>query len=249
MSINTKRQPHHAELQELDADSGSEDFEEFVYLLSHDIRNSVRALLELPQWIREDLAATGHRIDGSLAESFDLMDTQTRRLDRMLVDLLAYSRIGRKQSVQSMNLAETIREIITELRPPKGFQITCDLDCMTVQMGEQDIFTLLTALISNAIKHHHKEGGIIQIKSWSEGRDCVIRVQDDGPGIPERQRERVFAAMTTLKPRDEVEGSGMGLPIVRKIVAVYGGRVSYGSIHDGSGTALEIRLGAGLSRI
>ncbi len=249
MSIDAKRQSPDTELQELDANSGSKDFEEFVYLLSHDIRNSVRALLELPQWIREDLAAAGHCIDGSLAESFDLMDTHTRRLDRMLVDLLAYSRIGRKQAVQSMNLAETIRDVIDELRPPKSFQITCDLDCKIVQIGEQDIFTLLTALISNAIKHHHKENGIIHIESWSDGKDCVIRIQDDGPGIPERQRERVFAAMTTLKPRDEVEGSGMGLPIVRKIVAFYGGRVSYGSINDGSGTALEIRLDAGLSLV
>ena len=101
--------------------SASKGFEEFVYLLSHDVRNSIRALVEVPQWIKEDLIAEGHAIQGSTAENFELMDTHTRRLDRMFADLLAYSRVGSKQTVQSVDLMIAVDQVLSQLNIPAGF--------------------------------------------------------------------------------------------------------------------------------
>ncbi len=220
----------------------SRDFEDFVYLLSHDVRNSVRALLELPQWIKDDLTADGYVIDGPIAGHFDLMETHTRRLDRMLIDLLSYSRVGRKQSIETIDLEAAINLVIEQLAPPKSFDITHDLNCQQLNIGERDIMTLFSALLSNAVKHHDKIAGKIHVASRKDGGDCVIRVEDDGPGIPEKYLERVFEAMTTLKPRDDVEGSGMGLAIVRKIVEVYDGRLEWVTPSTGFNTALEMRF-------
>ncbi len=218
----------------------SKEFEDFIYLLSHDVRSSLRALLELPQWIKDDLAAEGHSIRGSLAENFDLLEVHTRRIDRMLIDLLVYSRVGRMQTVQSVDLGKSVDSVLSQLPLPPGFKVTRDLDCQAVQIGDRDILTLLSALISNAIKHHHRDEGVIHISSQKRGNECVIRVQDDGPGIPEKHSSRVFEAMTTLRSRDEVEGSGMGLATVRKIVEFYGGRLHWISPDDAFQTCLEM---------
>jgi len=222
--------------------SGSKDFEDFIYLLSHDLRNSVRALLEVPQWIKEDLVEGGQLITGSLSSNLGLLENHARRLDRMLVDLLAYSRVGRKQSMQSIYLDYALETVILELNPPSDFKITSDLKCKTVRMGEQDVLTLISALISNAIKHHDQKSGSVHISSRQDGNKCVICVRDDGPGIPEEFRAKIFDAMTTLKPRDEIEGSGMGLAIVRKIVDLYSGELIWPENDSGNGTALEIHV-------
>lgn len=222
--------------------NGAKEFEEFVYLLSHDVRNSVRALVEIPQWIKEDLVAEGQTIGGSLAQNFDLMETHTGRLDRMLVDLLVYSRVGKNQTVQSVDLTEAVGTVLSQINPPVEFRITYDFAHNAISIGSLDVMTMITALISNSIKHHHRDSGVVHISSRQDGSHCVLSIRDDGPGIPEKFRDRVFEVMTTLKPRDEVEGSGMGLATTRKIVELYGGSLSWVEGVQADGSTLEMRF-------
>lgn len=208
-------------------DSASREFEEFIYLVSHDIRNSVRALLELPHWIEEDLVSGGYPVTGPLAENIALMNTHTRRLDRMLIDLLIHSRIGRLQTDRTVEWAAVFDTMLGQLRVPPGFRLMRDIRAPEIRMGETDVVTLLSSLVSNAIKHHDKDQGTVRIATREEAGWHVLSVADDGPGIPPESRERVFGVMTTLRPRDEVEGSGMGLANVRKIAGLYGGRIEW----------------------
>ncbi|WP_300036414.1 HAMP domain-containing sensor histidine kinase [uncultured Roseobacter sp.] len=220
--------------------SSSKEFEDFVYLISHDVRNSVRALIELPQWIEEDLVEAGFRVEGPIAQNIELMNRHTGRLDRMLVDLLAFSRVGRMQEVVAVDLGEALNEVLDEVSIPGSFEITSAFDCSHIHVGERDILTLLTALVSNAAKHHDREAGKITVSAHGEGTVTVLSVQDDGPGIPENFHRQVFDAMTTLKPRDEVEGSGMGLAIARKIAHLYGGSISILSDATERGTTVKV---------
>lgn len=219
----------------------SSDFEDFIYLISHDVRSSVRALIELPQWIEEDLAEAGVRIDGSIRESIDLMNCHTGRLDRMLVDLLAFSRVGRMQSVVEVDLAAALDDVLDEMPIPAGFKVERALDHARFRFGERDILTLLTVLVSNGVKHHNMTSGKIVVGCRKEGSDIVLSVSDDGPGIAAEFEDRIFGAMTTLRPRDEVEGSGMGLAIARKIVRFHGGDICVAASKTGSGTVFEAR--------
>jgi signal transduction histidine kinase len=82
---------------------------------------------------------------------------------------------------------------------------------------------ILINLISNAIKHHDKKEGRIEVSVQDLGAMFRFSVKDDGPGIPEQYHEQIFGMFQTLKPRDQVEGSGMGLAMVRKHVDVAGG--------------------------
>jgi signal transduction histidine kinase len=229
---------------QVDMLSSTSEFEDFIYLISHDVRNSVRALIELPQWIEEDLAEAGIRLEGSIAQSIELMNSHTGRLDRMLVDLLAYSRVGRMQDAGEVVVDEALTDLLEEMRIPPSFSVRADLRSNILMIGQRDALTLLTQLLSNAIKHHDKPSGHVTISLQEQGNEVVLRVSDDGPGIAPQYRERVFAAMTTLRPRDEVEGSGMGLAIVRKIVQHYGGRISVGPGIGGLGTTVEIAVPA-----
>lgn len=222
--------------------TSSQEFEDFIYLVSHDVRNSVRALIELPQWIVEDLAQAGVRIDGSVAESIELMNRHTGRLDRMLVDLLSFSRIGRMQEVREVELDLVVTEMLEEMRLPSGFTLVPELDANLIAIGERDIRTLLLALVSNAVKHHDRSSGNISLSVFERDEMVCITVSDDGPGIPEKFHEKVFGAMTTLRPRDEVEGSGMGLALVQKIARIYGGQASLGPGIHGRGTSVEVVL-------
>lgn len=224
------------------ANTSSREFEDFIYLISHDVRNSVRALIEVPQWIAEDLQDAGIRIEGSLAENMELMNIHTRRLDRMLYDLLVYSRIGRMQNVVDVDLAEAIEILRQEIRIPPGLRVEVDLKQKTLRIGEQDIMTLLIALMSNVIRHGDAETDLVRITSRREGEEVVLTFADNGPGIPQAYRGKVFGAMTTLRPRDEVEGSGMGLAHVKKIVELYGGTISWMDLDSPRGVGFEIRL-------
>ena len=226
-----------------DANSASQDFEDFIYLISHDVRASVRALIELPQWIAEDLEEAGIPIEGSLATSMDLMNRHTGRLDRMLVDLLTYSRIGRMQEVKPVDLNRALDEVLEEIKVPSGFEVLRSILRPQIVMGERDILTLFGALIQNAIRHHDRTSGRIVISVVEDGDKVVIGVADDGPGIDESFREKVFDAMRTLRPRDEVEGSGMGLANVQKIANFYSGRARVADSPYGRGTLVEVRLG------
>lgn len=222
--------------------SETSEMDDFIYLISHDVRASVRALLELPQWIKEDLEEAGVKMGGSVGTSIDLMNRHTGRLDRMLVDLLAYSRVGRMQTVQSMDIAEALDDVLDQIHMPSGFAVTRALNTPALTIGDRDLALMLSALMSNAAKHHDKPRGRIHISSETDAGQTVITVADDGPGIAEKYAQRVFAPMTTLRPRDEVEGSGMGLAQVQKIARHYGGDACLVRTPFGQGTAVEVRL-------
>ncbi|KHA53457.1 sensor histidine kinase [Sulfitobacter geojensis] len=212
-------------------------------MISHDVRASVRALLELPRWIEEDLEEAGVKIDGSVAASIELMNRHTGRLDRMLVDLLTFSRIGRMQEVRENHLPRVLDQVLEDIPVPAGFAVIRDMECDQLVMGDRDVLTLFDALVGNALKHHDKSSGQIVISTSVQAGEVVLSVADDGPGIPPEYRENVFGAMRTLRPRDEVEGSGMGLANVRKIATLYGGSARITDSPYGRGTLVEARVG------
>lgn len=220
--------------------ANSQEFEDFIYLLSHDIRNSLRALLEVPHWIEEDLREANQTINTSLRENLDLMKTHSRRLDRILSDMLVYSRVGRKQTLETIDLNGALDTILDQVNIPPEISVRRDLQAKTLHMGDKDAMTLLNALISNAIKHRDEGTTEVVIACAQENGKNVLRISDNGPGIPMKYRGRVFEAITTLKPRDVVEGSGMGLTIVRKIVELYRGTINLTSGEDDRGLVIEM---------
>jgi len=217
----------------------NQDLEQFAYVASHDLKAPLRAIEVLVQWLRDDL--TDYE-GGEVHENLDLLGQRTKRLTRLLDDLLAYSRIGRKVGeVVEVDCNEQVTDLVELMGLPEN---------MTVEIeGELPVFTTYAApleqvfrnLIGNATKHHPGPAGKVTVSCADEDDFYVFSVTDDGEGIPQEYAERVFQMFQTLKPRDEVEGSGMGLAIVSRIVDWQGGRIWFEPGPDGRGTLFNFQ--------
>jgi len=217
----------------------NKDLEQFAYVASHDLKAPLRAIEVLVEWLKDDLEDYQ---EGDVQENLDLLETRTGRLARLLDDLLAYSRAGRKiGDVRDVNLKEFVSDVAALIAPPTGFQIVADdsLD-VVIPAHHAPLETVLRNLMNNAIKHHPEpEKGLIHVYAKDNGDSVMFGVLDNGEGIPEEYSEKIFKMFQTLQPRDEKEGSGMGLAIVKRIIDWQGGRIWYGAGPEGKGTVFK----------
>jgi signal transduction histidine kinase len=121
---------------------------------------------------------------------------------------------------------------------PGTFAIEIPRNLPILQTPRAPIEQIFRNLIGNAIKHHHRTAGKISVRAEERGEFVEFTVSDDGPGIPSDLHERAFAMFQTLKPRDEVEGTGIGLAFVKRLVEAHGGTVRLDSV-EGSGASFH----------
>jgi PAS domain S-box-containing protein len=214
------------------------DLEQFAYAASHDLRAPLRAIDNLTQWIEEDLDS---HLKGETRRNMELLKRRVRRMERMIDGILDYARadiLGIE--LEEVDVEELLKEIVDLLDPPAGFKISIPEGMPIIETAKAPLQQVFSNLIHNAIKHHDKERGRIEI-AMEEGEDhyCFM-VRDDGPGIPETLHEKVFMMFRTLKSRDEVEGTGIGLALVKKIVERAGGSLSLDS-SPGEGSTFLVR--------
>jgi PAS domain S-box-containing protein len=219
-----KQMEFRLEQQARDLLRSNEELEQFAYVASHDLKAPLRGIENLVSWIEEDLESS---LTGDTRTNMDLLKSRVRRLESLLDDLLAYSRAGCGDTASSLvDTKELVEELALLVSPPPGFSIAGGETLPTLRTARAPLTQVVQNLIGNAIKHHgHPATGHVWIEAITLPDVIEFTVTDDGPGIPERFRERVFGMFQTLKPRDEVEGSGMGLAIVKKLVERQGGEV------------------------
>lgn len=202
----------------------NEDLERFAYVASHDLRAPLRGIDNLAGWIASDLAEV---MTEENQEQMDLLRGRVRRLESLLDGLLQYSRIGRiEEAPELVDTHEMVRSVIDLLNFPEAVTVTIEDDLPMIYTARTPLQQTFQNLISNAIKHHDREDAHITISARESRSHVEFSIEDDGPGIPEEFHERIFQMFQTLKRRDEVEGSGMGLALVSKQVRTYGGELT-----------------------
>ncbi len=170
----------------------------------------------------------------------DLLYSRTERLDRMLRGLLDYYRAGLDRAEPTVvDLEALFDRVVTLVEPPERFTVEVDLRVPTARLPEPPIVQVLVNLLSNAIRHHDRDEGNIRVTVDRDPDGVVLEVRDDGPGIADQHRERVFEALRTLRPRDEVDTPGIGLALVKRVVERHGGRVSLTST-SGEGSTFTV---------
>ncbi len=221
---------------ELELRRSQEDLESFAYVASHDLRSPLRGIGSLVRWIHED-AGDANEVRAHAA----LLSARVLRMERLLDGLLAFARIGRRpQPLQRARMGVLVAEETEILERPAGIEVTYVSPPLEVETEVAALRQVLHQLLDNAVKHHDHAHGRVEIGARTDVDGAlVLRVTDDGPGIPPAYHERVFRMFETLRPRDDVEGSGMGLALVRRLARHRGGDATLTS--SGRGTAITVR--------
>lgn len=222
--------------------SSTEALDDIVYHISHDLRASVRALSELPGWLREDLEDQDISLEGEPLATLSLIQSHARRLDEMLNGLLAYSRVGRLQELVTVSPQDLFTAVVSELAPGDGVQFFTQFNPVKIRMGSSDAARIFQILLSNVLRHVHSDPLQVEITSCRSGNHWELLVSDNGQGIADHDKERVFQPMLKLVSRDEDEGGGMGLAILRKIAGHYGGTVHVEDRVRRGGTTFRVRI-------
>lgn len=201
----------------------NKELDQFAYVTSHDLKAPLRAICNLVTWIEEDLKGN---LDESIKKNLELLKSRAKRMENLINGILEYSRIGRvKGAVELIDFEKLIYEIIDSIEPPKNFEFLVKKGLEPFYAEKIRLQQVFSNLISNAIKHHDKNEGKIEILYEDLGEWIQFEVKDDGPGIPEEYHNKIFEIFQTLKPRDEFESTGIGLTIVKKIIENQGGKI------------------------
>ncbi len=206
-----------------DLKQSNDDLEKFAYIASHDLKSPLRAIDNLSAWIEEDI---GKNLDAVNADRLKKMRGRVSRMERLLDDLLHYSRATHKEHPpEPITAKNLVRDISKTLNIPNSFTLNIDETLNDIIVSRMPVKQVFHNLINNAVKHHDKENGQIIISGRDLGAYFEFTVADDGPGIHPNYHNKIFEMFQTLRRRDEVEASGMGLTIIKKIVQRSGGQI------------------------
>jgi two-component system sensor kinase FixL len=198
------------------------ELDQFAYSASHDLRSPLRAIGQMASWIAED---HGKSLPDEVCRDLGLIQRRVLRMQYLLDDMLDYARAGRQDGDASrVDCEKLVHEIVDMLAPPPGFTV-CVNPLPEIVTHRAPLAQVLRNLIGNAIKHHDRAVGHIDISAEPHEDQIDFTVRDDGPGIPREYHDEIFQMFSTLKPRDVLEGSGMGLAMVRKILDTRGGDI------------------------
>jgi signal transduction histidine kinase len=219
-------------------EKSNHDLEEFAYIASHDLKSPLNAMRKLVNWIKEDCIDI---LPESSLKHIALLENRSDRMSNLLNDLLDYARIERfDYKAETLHLAASTKEVFSLLDHDDNVTLTV-LDDVELEFPRIPFEMIMRNLISNAIKHHDKAIIKINVSYVQENNMHKISIEDNGPGIPPELFNKAIEMFQTLKPRDKVEGSGMGLALVNKIILHYEGKMNIES--DGiCGTRINIML-------
>jgi signal transduction histidine kinase len=220
--------------------------DEFLAMLAHELRNPLAPL-------RNAIALLSRTLGPGTAQrqSLEMADRQVRQLTRLVDDLLDVSRITQGKITlhrEQLAVCAVVAEAVEAIRPvveQRGQRLSLRLppESPTVRADPLRLAQVLENLLSNASKYTDP-GGAIDVEVEAADDEVAIRVRDTGIGLPPEQLERVFELFTQVDAgSDRTQGGlGIGLSLVRQLVAMHGGRVTAHSDGPGRGACFVVRL-------
>ena len=232
MAEQVARSHHHLEAQVAQRTQALEgtnaELESFSYSVSHDLRAPLRAIHGFARMLLEDHQA---QLDPEAQRLLGVIDQNTRRMGQLIDDLLAFSRLGRKEIVTGVvDMEELTRTVADEVRRTdagrKG-SLVIQIDPLPPAHGDRPLLRqVMSNLLQNAAKFtRDRADAHVEVGSQPDGDQTVYFVKDNGAGFDGRYADKLFGVFQRLHSTEQFDGTGVGLAIVKRIVQRHGGRV------------------------
>jgi light-regulated signal transduction histidine kinase (bacteriophytochrome) len=202
------------------------ELEEFAYVASHDLKSPlliVQGFLDLLDRTKRD------QLDDDARMYIDAALRGAARMEQLIDDLLVYSRVGRNDhDRQWVDLGEIVAQVVADAGPvikEAGARVMLG-PLPSARGNSTSLHQLFENLISNALKFRRSDVVLtVEVAAESRNGEWLVRVTDNGVGIPREHRESVFAMFSRLAQTVDRPGSGIGLAICHRVVQTHGGRM------------------------
>lgn len=204
-------------------EKANQELQEFAYVVSHDLKAPLRAVNQLATCLLSDYADI---LDDTGKEYLSLIVGRVKRLGLFINGILEYSRVGHTQEYEEeVHVTDVVNDVIQSLVTVPHIHIVIEKTLPVIYGDRIRVIQIFQNLISNAIKYMDKPEGLVTIRCEDKKRHWLFSIADNGPGIEQRHYDRIFKIFQTLRPQDEMESTGIGLTLVKKIIETHGGKI------------------------
>jgi signal transduction histidine kinase/CHASE3 domain sensor protein len=218
----------------------NQSLETFVKAAAHDLKTPIRGIASLAQWLETDLSES---LTLESKTSLQLLNQRVLRMQAIADGLLSYASIEAWIDQQAtVDTRALVQEICRQIPLPEAFSVRILGEMPTLRTPHLALKLVFEQLIRNAIDHHDRGRGIIEITATTQKHCTQFVVRDDGPGIPPAYRDRVLQMFQVLDQNPDVsENIGVGLALVYRAVQLAGGTLDLksASIEDYGGRAVD----------
>ncbi len=204
------------------------DLESFSYSASHDLRSPLLAISGFARILVED---NGEKFDDDVREMLGIIGRNARKMEQLLRDLLAFSRVSTKEvglDIDEVDMEALAMEVIQELKPPSEERtVRFEVWPLPPASGNRSMLRqVFFNLVSNALKFTRGvDPAAIEIGGAAEADENIYYVRDNGAGFDMEYADRLFGLFSRLHGAEHFEGTGIGLAIIKRVIEKHGGRV------------------------
>lgn len=217
-------------------EAANRELESFSYSVSHDLRAPLRAIDGFSRVLLEDY---GDRLDAEGKRLLNILRESARKLQKLIEDILAFSRAGRTAlTASAIDMEALVQSVYAEFEPLRaGRSVQLTVHALPPAHGDPAMIRQVMAnLLDNAIKFTRpRDAAQIEVGAQAGDRETVYYVKDNGVGFDMQYVDRLFGTFQRLHSTEQFEGSGIGLAIVKRIITRHGGRVwAEGKVGEGA---------------
>ncbi|MGB3291769.1 MAG: PAS domain-containing protein [Phormidesmis sp.] len=230
LETKVKERTQALERRAQELERSNEELQQFAYVASHDLQEPLRTISSFTELLGEEYR---DRLDDEAHEYIDFITDGAVRMQQLIKDLLAYSRVGtRGEDFSPMSCDDALQRVLGNLKLAIGeCNATVTYDPLPELLADvSQIQQLFQNLISNALKFHSEAPTHIHISAVLKGDEWEFCVRDNGIGIDPDYFAQIFEIFQRLHTRRHYAGTGIGLAICRKIIQRHGGRIWVGSV-------------------
>ncbi len=221
----------------------NQEVENFIHIISHDLKAPIVSIQGFSSMIKDEL---GEALRGNALDYFNRIQANAKQMNMLILDLLEFSRVGRvEDEKESVNMRELVREIVHELKPTiekQAIRVAVSDELPVLWGSRKRIGQVFRNLIQNAVKYiGEPKEPLIEVggSNSPDGSRHLLWVKDNGMGIKKEFHEKVFQIFQRAPSTKKIEGTGIGLSIVKKIVEHNGGSVLLDS-EEGHGSQFSV---------